>query len=176
MNVWIWWLIAGMASLAGGLFALANPLAATLTSVLLTGYLFMAVGLLMLISIFSDTSWSSRLLSLLLGLAVLFVGINIVSNPLRGVLSLTVLVAIMMLVIGVLRIVYAFGLPTPALKALLILSGVVSVLLGLMIFSNFPYSAAVVLGILLAIELISNGISLIALAMARKSAPAGPRS
>jgi uncharacterized membrane protein HdeD (DUF308 family) len=176
MNGWIFWLVAGLASLAGGLFALANPLAATLTSVLLTGYLFMAVGVLMLISIFSDTTWTSRLLSLLLGLAVLFVGISIVSNPLRGVLSLTVLVAIMMLVIGVLRIVYAFGLPTPTLKGLLILSGIVSVVLGLMILSNFPYSAAVVLGILLAIELISNGISLIALALARKSAPSVARS
>jgi uncharacterized membrane protein HdeD (DUF308 family) len=39
----------------------------------------------------------------------------------------------------------------------------------MMIFSNFPQSAAVVLGVFLAIELISNGVALIAIVLARKS-------
>lgn len=176
MHGWIFWLVAGIASLGGGIFALLDPLVATLTSVLLTGYLFMAVGLLMLMSNFSDTSRRSRLLSLLMGLAVLFVGINIVSNPLHGVLSLTSLVAIMMVVIGVLRIAHAAILPATALKPFLILSGLVSIGMGFMIFGNFPYSATVVLGILLAIELMSNGTSLIALALVRKSAVTVSRS
>jgi uncharacterized membrane protein HdeD (DUF308 family) len=42
----------------------------------------------------------------------------------------------------------------------------VSIVLAVLIFSNFPQSAAVILGLLLAIELISNGVTLIALGMA----------
>lgn len=38
-----------------------------------------------------------------------------------------------------------------------------------MILSNFPWSATVVLGIFLAVELISNGISLIVLSLTRKA-------
>lgn len=156
----------GALSLLGGLVALLNPLAATLTAEMLTGYLFMAIGVLMLLSIFSDDSWGSRLLSLVLGIAVLAIGVNLVSNPLQGVLQLTVVVAILMLFIGLLRIVFAFRLESAGLKALLILSGVISLALGAMILTSFPFSAAVVLGILLAIELISNGISLIGLGLA----------
>jgi len=158
----------GALSLLGGIFALLNPLAATLTAELLTGYLFIAIGVLMLLSIFADDSWGSRLLSLVLGVAILAIGVNLVSNPLQGVLQLTVVVALLMLFIGVLRIVFAFRMPTAALKIMLILAGVISLALGAMILTSFPFSAAVVLGILLAIELISNGISLVVLGLAAR--------
>jgi len=158
----------GALSLLGGIIALLNPLEATLTAELLTGYLFIAIGVLMLLSIFADDSWGSRLLSLVLGVAILVIGVNLVSNPLQGVLQLTVVVALLMLFIGVLRIVFAFRMPTAGLKAMLILAGIVSLVLGGMILSSFPFSAAVVLGILLAIELISNGISLIVLGLAAR--------
>lgn len=157
-----------MLSLAGGIFALMNPLAATLTAELLTGYLFIAIGILMLLSVFADDSLGSRVLSLILGLAVLIIGVNLVSKPLQGVLSLTVIVAVAMLFIGGLRIVFAFRIPIAGLKAILILSGIVSLVLGTMILTSFPFSAAVVLGILLAIELISNGTSLIVLGLAAR--------
>jgi len=165
---WVWMLLAGALSLLGGVVALLNPLAATLTAALLTGYVFIGVGVLLLLSVFGDDRWNSRLLSLVLGLVVLALGISVVGNPLEGVLSLTVAVAVLMLVIGVLRIVLAFGMPTTGLRLFLILAGIVSLVLGVMILSNFPYSAAVVLGILLAIELLSNGASLIALALAAR--------
>jgi len=74
-------------------------------------------------------------------------------------------VALLMIFIGVLRIVFAFRMPTAGLKITLILAGVVSLGLGAMILTSFPFSAVLVLGILLAIELISNGISMIALGL-----------
>ena len=156
-------LAIGALSLLGGIIALLNPLAATLTAELLTGYLFLGIGVLMLLSIFADDNWGSRLLSLVLGAAILAIGVNLVSNPLQGVLQLTVVVACLMLFIGVLRIVFAFRMPTAGLKIMLILAGIVSLVLGGMILMSFPFSAAVVLGVLLAIELISNGISMISL-------------
>jgi len=161
-------LVVGALSLIGGIIALLNPLAATLTAELLAGFLFIAIGALMLLSIFSDDNWGSRLLSLVLGVAVLAIGINLVSNPLQGVLKLTVVVAFLMLFIGMLRLVFAFRMPTAGLKIMLVLSGIVSLVLGGMILTSFPFSAVVVLGILLAIELISNGISLIVLGLAAR--------
>lgn len=158
-------LAVGALSLLGGITALLNPLAATLTVELLTGYLFITIGVLMLLSIFADDSWGSRLLSLVLGVAILAIGVNLVSNPLQGVLRLTVVVALLMLFIGVLRIVFAFRMPTGGPKIMLILAGGISLALGAMILTSFPFSAAVVLGILLAIELVSNGISLIVLGL-----------
>jgi uncharacterized membrane protein HdeD (DUF308 family) len=169
MKGWIWWFIAGLLSLLGGLFALANPLAATLTAELLTGYLFIVVGAMMLVSIFWDTAWGSRILSLLLGLALVLLGFSLVSDPLKGILSLTILVAVVMLLAGVFRIMLAFATSDSRARVILILAGVVSLVLGAMILLNFPWSAAVVLGVLLAVELISNGISLIVVSLAAKS-------
>ena len=168
MKISVLMLGIGALSLIGGIFALLNPLAATLTAELLTGYFFIAIGVLMLLSIFADNSWGSRLLSLVLGAAVLLIGVNLVSNPLQGVLQLTVVVALLMLLIGILRIAFAFSMPSAGLKALLILSGAISLALGAMILTSFPFSAAVVLGIIMAIELISNGISLIVLGLAAR--------
>ena len=171
MRNWFLWMIAGLISLFGGFFALANPLAATLTAELLAGWMFVAVGVMTMVSAFGDQGWAGRILSLLIGLIILILGIDLIANPLAGVVSLTFVVAIGLVVMGVLRILLALRSDFAQLRWVLILSGAVSLLLGAMILSNFPQSAALVLGVYLAVELISNGISLIVLSLARKSEP-----
>lgn len=169
MGNWFLWMVAGLISLFGGFFALANPLAATLTAELLAGWMFVAVGIMTMVSAFGDQGWGGRILSVLIGLVILVLGIDLIGNPLAGVVSLTLVVAIGLVVVGVLRFLLAFRSDLAPLRWVLILSGAVSLLLGAMILSNFPQSAALVLGIYLAVELISNGISLIVLSLMRKS-------
>ncbi len=171
MRNWFLWMIAGVISLFGGFFALANPLAATLTAELLAGWMFVAVGVMTMVSAFGDQGWGGRILSILIGLIILILGIDLIANPLAGVVSLTLVVAIGLIVMGVLRILLAFRSDFAQLRWVLILSGAISLLLGAMIMSNFPHSAARVLGVFLAVELISNGVSLIVLSLARKSEP-----
>ena len=171
MRNWFLWMIAGVISLFGGFFALANPLAATLTAELLAGWMFVAVGVMTMVSAFGDQGWGGRILSILIGLIILILGIDLIANPLAGVVSLTLVVAIGLIVMGVLRILLAFRSDFAQLRWVLILSGAISLQLGAMIMSNFPQSAALVLGVYLAVELISNGVSLIVLSLARKSEP-----
>ena len=171
MRNWFLWMIAGVISLFGGFFALANPLAAPLTAELLAGWMFVAVGVMTMVSAFGDQGWGGRILSILIGLIILILGIDLIANPLAGVVSLTLVVAIGLIVMGVLRILLAFRSDFAQLRWVLILSGAISLLLGAMIMSNFPQSAALVLGVYLAVELISNGVSLIVLSLARKSEP-----
>ena len=171
MRNWFLWMIAGVISLFGGFFALANPLAATLTAELLAGWMFVAVGVMTMVSAFGDQGWGGRILSILIGLIILILGIDLIANPLAGVVSLTLVVAIGLIVMGVLRILLAFRSDFAQLRWVLILSGAISLLLGAMIMSNFPQSAALVLGVYLAVELISNGVSLIVLSLALKSEP-----
>jgi uncharacterized membrane protein HdeD (DUF308 family) len=61
------------------------------------------------------------------------------------------------------------GVQRSDLKAAVIVSGLASLLIGFIIISNFPESAATSLGILLGIELISNGVSALALGWSRTS-------
>lgn len=169
MKYWFLWLIAGVVSLIGGIAALANPLAATLAAEQLAGWMFLAVGILTILTAFGDQGWGGRILSILLGLAILFFGVNLIGHPLKGVITLTYLAGVLMLTMGALRILLAFSSASKGLRVALILSGIVSLVLGGMIFSNWPQSATVVLGLFLAIELISNGVSLIMLSLTRKT-------
>lgn len=161
-------MIAGILSLIGGGFALANPLAATLTAELFAGWTFMLVGVLILVSAFNDQDWGARIAAIVLGAFVLIFGIYLVSNPLAGMITLTIMAGVMLLIVGICRIMLAFATDIAQIRWVMILSGALSIILGVMIFSNFPQSAAVVLGVFLAVELISNGVSLIVLSLARK--------
>jgi uncharacterized membrane protein HdeD (DUF308 family) len=149
--------------------ALANPLAASLTAELLAGWSFAIVGVIALFPAFSDQGWRARIFTLLLGLLILLIGINLIAHPLRGLLSLTYVVAVFMMITGIVRLVLAFSAELRAFRLIMIISGALSIILAMMIFSNFPQSAAVVLGAYLGIELISNGVSLITISLARKS-------
>ncbi|GHE90736.1 hypothetical protein GCM10016455_08930 [Aliiroseovarius zhejiangensis] len=169
MRHWIFWMIAGIISLVGGVLALANPLAASLTAEILVGWSFVLIGLIVAISAFRDQGWGARLSLLLLGVLFLLLGISLLANPLQGMLALTYTIAIMLMMAGLFRLILAFRAEFRPFRWIMIASAALSIILALMIFSNFPQSAAVVLGVYLAIELISNGVSLIVIALARKS-------
>lgn len=169
MKHWIFWLIAGVVSLLGGFTTLANPLAASLTAELLAGWSFILVGVIMLFSAFGDQGWGARISTVLLGLLVLFIGVNLIAHPLRGLISITYAVAVVMMIVGIVRLVLVFNDELRPFRLIMVTSSALSIILAMMIFFNFPHSAAVVLGVYLAIELISNGVALIAIALARKS-------
>lgn len=157
------WIILGILSIVAGILALANPLAATLTAERLAGWSFLFIGILEIIAVFQKASWSGRIWALLVGVAFALLGISLLANPLEGVLSLTLTVAALFLATGILKILMAFSLGRGNGFMLVLLSGALSVVLALMIFANFPASAVSILGVLLAIELISGGVSMIAL-------------
>ena len=174
-NWWLWMLL-GVLSLIAGLMALANPFGATLTAELIAGWSFTLIGVLSIIGAFTGAERGR--LKMLLGLAVgavfLFLGISLLANPLQGIISLTFLAAVLLVIAGVFRLVFAFGAPTGGARIAMILSGLISILLAVMIFTNFPASALVVLGLFLAIELISNGVSLIMLSLMMKNGTLQP--
>jgi len=168
VKYWFLWMVVGLLSIAAGVVALANPFAATLTAELIAGYMFLAIGVLTLISAFQDQGWGARIWALLLGVLITVFGFNLVTKPLEGIVQLTLIVAALMMIMGIFRIVIALTPMAAGARVFLIVAGLVSILLSIMIFANFPWSSVVVLGIFLAIELISNGISMVFLALDRR--------
>ena len=173
METWIWWLLAGALSLVGGVVALANPFAATLTVEMLTGLLFLVIGALTLVSALREKAAGGRLLALLVGAGLLFLGFSLALNPLRGIVALTFVAATLLVVVGVLRILFAFAPQAAAARVPLAIAGGISIVLGAMIFANLPQASAVTLGILLAVELISNGVAMVLYALTRRAAAPG---
>jgi uncharacterized membrane protein HdeD (DUF308 family) len=168
MKNWILWLCVGIVSLLGGLLALANPFAASLTVEVLVAWTFLFAGVLTLVSAWRGRGEQFRWGGIALGVILLIIGISLIANPLGGLISLTFLVAVALIVAGAARVVLALSPVGREVRIPLLLSGVLSVVLAAMIFFNFPASSAVALGVFLAVELISNGVALIALALAMR--------
>lgn len=170
MKNWFLLFLVGVLSIGAGVLALANPFAATLTAELLAGYSFLAIGILIFISAFQDRSWGGRVWAAVLGILITVFGYNLVAHPLQGMLQLTIIIASLMIAIGVARLLIASTPLAAGARLIMVISGTLSIALAVMIFSNFPWSGAVVLGVFLAVELISNGVSLIIVALDRRKA------
>ena len=165
---WFLWLITGVLSVLAGVFALANPFAATLTAEFLTGVMFTLIGILMLVSAFQFEGWWGRILTIVIGILTTMAGINLITNPLAGVIALTLLTAVFLLVIGCFRVILAFSADAGGARWYLAIAGVLAIVMSIMIMNNFPQSSTVVLGLFLAVDLISNGVSLIMLSLIRR--------
>lgn len=169
MQNWKLQLFTGILFVIGGLLALFNPLAASLSVELLAGWFFLVIGAFQLVAAIRADDWGGRLWLILMGVVAIVLGINLLGQPLSGLIALTIVAGILFLVSAVLKIIVGLRVAMTELKIAVILSGVVSGLLGIMILSNIPGSAVVTLGILMGVELLSSGVATIALALARKS-------
>ena len=171
MSGWILWMLIGVITLVGGIVALLNPFAATLAATSLAAWIFVIAGALQLVGLFQTQGWGARLWALIIALAFLWLGITIMANPLKGVVSLTIVAALMFIATGVAKIIFAFMIRGSGYFVWALLSGAVSLILGIMVFTNFPQSAAVLLGVLLAIELVATGVTLISFALLLRNNP-----
>lgn len=166
---WIWMAVFAVISLIGGVLALLNPFAATLAATLMAGWAFSFLGALQIIQAFQVQGWGGFIWALLFGILTLVVGISLIFNPLAGMVSLTLLVAVLFLALGVVKLMYAFSLRPVAGWVWVLLSGVLSLGLGILILADFPWAAVSVLGILLGVELISNGVLFLFVALGLRS-------
>ncbi|MBY6004295.1 DUF308 domain-containing protein [Salipiger bermudensis] len=145
----------------GGFFALMNPFVATVAAEQMAAWFFLIGGVLQFGAAFRAGGWGARLLGILLGVAYVVLGFGLLFHPLAGIVTLTVMAAIMFLVNGVLKIVFAFSLRGSGFFWLSLLSGAISVVLAVIVFGNFLAASVSLLGILLAIELISSGVTML---------------
>lgn len=164
MKAWAKWLVVGILSGVFGLFVLANPVAASVSVTIMAGLLFAASGLFqILVGVDEDGLWA-KLVGLGIGFIMLLLGVSLMFNPLEGVLSLTLLVTILFAASGVARLITAFQMRATVFFWPMLVSGALTILLAGYIGANFFDVAPALLGVLLGIELLVNGIALVILA------------
>src|SRR6266851_771716 len=108
---------------------------------------------------------------LVIGIALVILGM--IANPALAAVSLTLLIAIILIVAGLFRLVVAFSTPLHH-RGWLILNGVISILLGVMIWRSWPVSGLWVIGMFIGIDMIFDGWTEIMLALSvRRLAASG---
>jgi uncharacterized membrane protein HdeD (DUF308 family) len=110
---------------------------------------------------------------LLAGVLYAVAGVVMIANPALAAVSLTLLIAIILIVAGLFRLVVAFSTPLHH-RGWLILNGVISILLGVMIWRSWPVSGLWVIGMFIGIDMIFDGWTEIMLALSvRRLAASG---
>ncbi len=116
--------------------------------------------------------WGGFLVNLLVGLLYIVTAFFIIDAPLEGAVALTLLLALMFFVSGLFRMVAALVLRYP-MWGWSLASGIISVLLGVMIYRQWPASGLWVIGMFVGIELIFNGWTWIMLSLGLRALPDG---
>lgn len=161
---WRWVLASGIGFVSLGSMAFGYSVLVTLTSVFVLGWALVFGGIFQAIHAFKVSQWSGFLLELLLAILYVVVGLVMVAHPEAGAMSVTLLIAAFFLVGGISRIVAGTMLHPPG-RAWLLLSGVVTLLLGMLIWAEWPASGLWVIGTFVAIDMVFSGTRLIMLAL-----------
>jgi len=169
----LWFKIYGVILILLGAASIILPGIATLATTITVGWLLIAGGIFGLISVFqSGTSSPGFWWNLLTALVCVLAGGVILFNPIKGVLTLTIVLAAYLLATGVTKGLMAFHYRNVIPQAWLwmLFSALVDIALGLIIFAGLPGSAIWVLGLLVGINLLFTGVALITAAIYADSA------
>jgi uncharacterized membrane protein HdeD (DUF308 family) len=171
---WGWFLLLGILLIGLGLFAIEQAFLATITAMLLFGWLLAAGGIMQFIHAFWAREWGGFFLQLLVGILQIVVGVVIANHPLATGAALTLIMAIFFTVGGIFRMIAAIAMPFEG-RGWLFLSGLINLVLGVMIWSEWPASGLWVIGLFIGIDLLFQGWWLVMLALAARTmrAPTG---
>ena len=165
---WGWFLALGALALVAGFAALAIEGFATLVSVVTGGVLVGIVGVVEIVLGFRARGWGRALYWEISGLFYLAVGVFAWAEPVQASVVITLLLGAGLIAAGAVRLVSGFG-HHDRMRGPLMLSGLVTGLLGLIIVSGWPSNSLFVIGLLLGIELIFTGVNWIVFALRLRS-------
>lgn len=168
---WFWFVLLGAALVLLGLFAMTYAEAATVTTAIVFGYLMLAAGAFYIVGAFFTRGWGGFFLSLLAGVLHLAVGLIIVDRPVEAVLVYTLVMAVFFFVEGLFRILGALAGQFRHWGWVLA-NGVITLLLGVMIWKQWPVSGLFVVGLFLGINLLVSGMTFINLGLNARRLPA----
>ena len=150
----------GVIAMVLGVLAMLAPLAAGMSIVFLLGALVATVGALRMFWAFRAGSLGRGLWVFVIGTLTLVCGIAMLANPLFGSGVLTILLALYFVLDGTAEIIAGLAGRQEG-RGWLLFSGTVSLVLGIMIWLQFPLSGAWAMGILLGIKLLFVGIGML---------------
>jgi uncharacterized membrane protein HdeD (DUF308 family) len=161
-----WLLALGIVQIVLGVLAIGAPMVATLALAVFLGWLFIFSGVVHGFHAMQVRGWSGFLLHLLGAALYVVAGAILVTYPLGGALTLTLVLAAFFVVEGVSRTL--LGLRVRPMQGwwTFLLGGIAGVVLGILIWSEWPGSALWAVGLLVGINLLFSGFSLTSLAMA----------
>lgn len=168
---WGWFLVLGIGLTLLGMVAVGAAVATTKVWVLLFGWLLLFGGIFEAVFAFRAQHWNGFILQLLVGIMNAVIGGLILWHPLASAAGLTLLLSALLITEGVFRAIAAASQRYPN-WGWCVLDGIICVVLGVMIWSEWPSSSLWVIGMFVGITLIVRGWSWVMFALAARQLPA----
>jgi uncharacterized membrane protein HdeD (DUF308 family) len=161
----------GILSIILGFIGIYLSTAMTMTTILFMGIFLIIIGIIFLIETFSAPDWKGKFLNLALSILYIGGGVVTVLNPVSTAIWFTLFLAVFLTMIGVLRIIMAFQIKdrTDA-WSWIAFGGLLNIILGVLVYMQWPASGLWVIGLFISIELIIHGFNAIVLSRIVKEA------
>jgi uncharacterized membrane protein HdeD (DUF308 family) len=155
-----------------GMLAIFVPLFATITVTIILGWIFLASGIMGLITTFRARQAPGFWWSLVSAVIAIAVGLILLAEPIAGAVSLTLVLIVFFVVEGVATIMYALEhrRELSGRWEWMLVSGIIDLILAGIIFAGLPGTAAWALGLLVGINMVFGGVALVAIALHARSA------
>jgi len=165
-----WFIALGIVMILVGSAAIIFPHIATLSTKIFLGWFLIIGGITQAIHAFWVKDWGGFFWGLLVGLLEAFAGLFLLVYPVAGIIALTIYVAAVFVVEGIIRALLALKLKPEAGWIWMLIGGVVSIVLGAMLWAKLPSSAIWAIGLLVGLNMAMAGWTLLMIALAASGA------
>ena len=165
-----WSIVWGVSLIILGMVAMASPVLAAVAVNAFIAWLIVLAGGVHVFLAFHAHGAGSLIWKLLVGIAYVCFGIYMIAHPALGVASLTLLLASLFLVEGILNVVLFFRMRSLHASSWVLIDGIITLLLGLMIYMQWPSSSAWAIGTLVGVSMIISGVTRVMLSLAVRRA------
>jgi uncharacterized membrane protein HdeD (DUF308 family) len=163
-------IVVGILLVIFGIIAIARPVYATIASTLVFGWLFIFAGITQLVYAFMSRAAGQIVWKLLLGVLYVGAGIIVLFNVLQGAIAFTLILGITIFAQGGIHVILAFGVRPARNWGWVLFNGILEIILGIFIWSGWPFNADWIIGLWVGIGLLFNGIWMILLSSLPRSA------
>ena len=171
---WGWLLCLGILFVILGTIGLGRLFALSLAGAFSFGILMIIGGAAQFIEAVKCKGWKSLSYHVLIAVLYVVGGLFLIWNPLAAKLLLTWILGAVLICVGIIRVVMALQMRGTRSWIAPLLGGIISIILGGLILAKLPLSGLFVIGLFIAIELITNGWSYIFIALAARKANKAP--
>ena len=166
-----WYLIQGVLMVLAGIVALVYPFVSTVALVVVLGWLLILSGIVQGISLIGTQNVPNFWLQLVSVVLSIIVGVLFLRRPGEAVVTLTLLLIVFFMVEGFAKLIFSLTIRPLPNWGWVLASGIIGILLSFYLLANLTTIAVWLLGVLLGIQLIFEGVALGSLAwQVRRSA------
>jgi uncharacterized membrane protein HdeD (DUF308 family) len=156
-------ILLGVVTVIFGVVAIGSPLMTGVAVAVFVGFLLLGSGVTQIVHALKSKQWGTGFWGTVIGLLGVAAGLMMVFRPMVGLVTMTMLLAIYFLVDGISEIIAAFRIRPDQGWGWVLFNGIIAVVLGLMIWRQWPVSGAWAIGLLVGIHILMTGWTMIIL-------------